>query len=146
MVHNPENDGVDHINVYSKAKTNLGRWLSNFALQPITTEDGPFDSIEGYWYWLNCNHKEKDKLRAVSGWEAKQLGRRLGAKDWNHTDLFKNKIRKAISIKLSCDKKLLDELKKSVLPLAHYYVYGDKVVEVKEAQWILDHIDSIRRS
>ena len=45
---NPQNDGVDHINIYSKGLTELGRFLSNFEHILITTEDGDFNSIEGY--------------------------------------------------------------------------------------------------
>ncbi len=47
-------DGVDHINIYSKGKTSLGRFLSNFVQADIETEDGDFASVEGYWYWLTC--------------------------------------------------------------------------------------------
>ena len=52
MILTPQNDGITHINVYSKGKTTLGRWLTNFAHTPIDTIDGHFESIEGYWYWL----------------------------------------------------------------------------------------------
>lgn len=31
----PEMDGIDHINVYSKGKTELGKLLSNFARTPF---------------------------------------------------------------------------------------------------------------
>jgi len=49
-------DGVTHVNIYSKAKTELGRWLSNFAYAPIRiTGHGRFASIEAYWYWLKDN-------------------------------------------------------------------------------------------
>ena len=61
----PSTDGIDHINIYSKGKTSLGRWLSNFAKSPIETEDGHFDSIEGYWYWYWLSSKD-DTLRALS--------------------------------------------------------------------------------
>lgn len=37
---NPEEDGITHINIYSKGKTDLGRMLSNFAKFPIETVDG----------------------------------------------------------------------------------------------------------
>ena len=44
-------DGMTHINVYSKGKTEIGRWLSNFAYSPIDLgNEGYFSSIEGYWY------------------------------------------------------------------------------------------------
>lgn len=133
----PSNDGVDHINVYSKGKTALGRFLTNFAYSPIVTEDGPFQSIEGYWYWLSCGD---DALRTVHGWAAKQLGRDLGAADWQDTGVFKTKIMKAIEAKLEANPARLAELRASKLPLRHYYVYGSKVVEPKDGKWILHYL------
>jgi hypothetical protein len=48
----PEEDGVTHINIYSKGKTELGRWLTNFSYSPFNhPEYGKFLSMEGFWYW-----------------------------------------------------------------------------------------------
>jgi hypothetical protein len=49
VIYKSKDDGITHINIYSKGKTELGRWLSNFTYHPIETEDGKFDSVEGYW-------------------------------------------------------------------------------------------------
>ena len=50
---NLEDDGVTHINVYSKGATALGRALSNFARIPVVVvPNGRFESVEAYWYWL----------------------------------------------------------------------------------------------
>lgn len=68
----PNEDGISHINVYSKGRTGIGRFLSNFTFYPIHTVDGEFHSIEGYWYWLTCRD---DRLRYLHGYEAKKLGR-----------------------------------------------------------------------
>ena len=140
---NPENDGIDHINVYSKGKTELGKFLSNFAYSLIETEDGLFSSIEGYWYWLGHND---DRLRKLSGFEAKKLGRELGAPDWIDSEEFKEKIKKAITIKLNSNEavELLDANSDLLdLPLAHYYVYKGKVVEPKDGEWILEHLKNV---
>ena len=48
----PMNDGVDHINVYSKGATELGRFLTNMNNIPVNTKHGRFQSVEGYWHWL----------------------------------------------------------------------------------------------
>lgn len=139
---NPENDGVTHINIYSKGKTELGRWLSNFTYAPIETEDGPFNSIEGYWYWLSCHN---DILRTLSGFSAKQTGRRLGGKDWVHTDAFRTKIKRAISIKIKSYPEKLVALKQTSLPLTHYYVFNGEVNIPKNCYWIIHHIGSFRQ-
>lgn len=135
----PENDGVDHINIYSKGKTTLGRFLTNFAYSPIDTEDGKFNSIEGYWYFLGCGD---ESLRKLSGFLAKKVGRDNGSPDWQDTEVFKRKILDAIDNKLQRNSQMKDLLIDCKLPLVHYYVYGNKVVCPKDGQWILDHLKS----
>src|SRR5580658_5856415 len=137
---NPEEDGKTHINVYSQGKTELGRFLSNWAHTQIDTVDGRFQSIEGYWYWLGCSHQYKERLRLLYGYQAKKIGRELRATDWNDTPEFKQKICDAITIKLNSNPKMLALLKANTLLLTHYYVYNGKVVTPSSGEWIIDHI------
>jgi hypothetical protein len=133
-------DGVDHINIYSKGKTVLGRWLTNFAYSPITIpEHGDFASIESYWYWLGC---EDDNLRHLHGFAAKKAGKAIP----NTIDRpgFNELICKAIDIKLKSNLDMLYELYDSTLPLVHYYEYGGKRVDAGY-RWIVDHIESRRQ-
>ena len=148
MAWKPEDDGITHINVYSKGKTALGKWLSNFTRVPIETEDGHFESIEGYWYWLGTNDAHKDELRYASGWQAKSLGREMRGVDWQSDDEFKRKICAAIKIKIESNPKMLLALQENTLPLTHYYVYGEnhnnpKVVEPKDGKWVIDFISEL---
>lgn len=138
---NPEKDGIDHINVYSKGKTELGQFLTNFSYSPINIEDGDgkFISIEGYWYWLSC---KDDMLRNLHGWKAKEYGRKVNGLDWSSDYDFQKKILYAIDIKLRTNPVFLKKLVNCKLPLVHYYVYGNKVVEPSDGQWILDHLSS----
>lgn len=136
----PRNDGVTHINIYSKGKTALGRALSNFAHFPFECEDGKFNSVEGYWYWLST---KDDRLRSLSGLEAKQVGRELRGDDWNNSEEFQAKIRGALRIKLDSMK---EQLRMSTLKFVHYYVYNGKVSQPKEGQWIVDFITEFRAS
>lgn len=138
---NPEDDGVTHINIYSKGNTKLGRFLSNFARHQFECEDGKFQSIEGYWYWLSS---KDDKLRTLYGWEAKKYGRHIRAKDWVNDIDFINKICSAIEIKIKTSQ-YLEEFKTSSVPFDHYYLYGAKVVRPTEGRWILEFIDSLRK-
>lgn len=132
-------DGITHINIYSKATTELGRMLSNFANSPIQTVDGQFASIEGYWYWIGCSeHPEADKLRRASGYKAKELGRELGAEDWSFSPKFKFRIYHAMLTKLLTMPDLFELFYNNKLPFRHYYMYGNKIVEPKEGQWIVD--------
>jgi len=119
-MHNPEMDGVDHINIYSKGKTELGRKLSNWFPLRFTCEDGDFASIEGYWYWLGTHNVS---LRSLSGYQAKEFGKSLPQTFKLLEVDFRTKIKKAINIKLLA---LRSEIIASTLPFAHYYVYGNK--------------------
>lgn len=137
----PENDGIDHLNVYSKGKTKLGRLLTNFARTPFVCEDGQFNSVEGYWYWLGCGN---EALRTAIGFEAKKIGRESGAPDWISTAEFQGKIKAAIKAKLEYNPTIMNDLKACKLPLTHYYVYGNKVVPVYAADWILEFLESFK--
>lgn len=137
-------DGIDHINIYSKGTTSLGRSLSNFTYSPIATPEGDFDSIEGYWYYLNSTHPDRDKLKKASGFEAKRLGRELKASDWNTSPEFKLKIITALANKLLSHPNILRDFLDNDLPFRHYYVYGGKIVEPKEGKWIVEFFEYLR--
>ena len=132
-------DGIDHINIYSKGQTELGRMLSNFYYLPFECEDGKFNSIEGYWYWIG-NHD--DRLRNEFGYAAKRLGKELGQKITITDEEFKLKIRIAINIKLLTEP-LKTKLINSTLPFDHYYVFGG-VVKSAGFKWIIKHIEEAR--
>lgn len=141
MTWDPELDGVDHVNVYSKGRTWLGRMLSNFARTPFRhPAHGAFDSVEGFWYWLSCRD---DRLRYVAGYPAKRLGRELGGEDWLDGEDFREEIRLALLSKLDQTPELWGALQDNHLPLAHYYAYGGKVVPVPGADWILDYLNTL---
>lgn len=125
-----ELDGVDHINVYSKGKTELGRKLSNFAYTPFTHPKlGSFKCVEGFWYYLITGD---ERLRKTSGWESKYLGRTLKnlREHPNEEELLE-----AYKAKLKYNPDIKNLLNKNTLPFAHYHVYGDKIVEAKEWLW-----------
>ena len=141
-----DKDGVDYINVYSKGKTHLGRLLSNFSYSPITTEDGDFISIEGYWYWLLTEHAHKDQLRSKFGNEAKELGRQLSGNNWSPIEdshVFESKIITALRIKIQNSEDIKMLLKKNQLPFVHYYVYGSKTKAVSGCEWFLSVFEQI---
>ena len=140
-MYNPDEDGITHINVYSKGKTELGRFLTNFAWAPFECPDGKFKTIEGYWYWLSTGD---DHLRTTNGWESKVYGRKIRGKDWVEDPEFKNKILNAIGIKISYGRYLL-QFTKSTLPFVHYYNYSGKIIEPKEGKWIMEFLEQLRK-
>lgn len=141
----PDRDGIDHINVYSKGKTELGRLLSNFAHTPFKCEDGHFESVEGYWYWLLSDVAEREVLRKLYGWNAKDIGKYLVDDDYHikKDEEFRRKIKLAIWIKLNTHLELKTMVIDSTLPFEHYYVYKDNIVE-GSAQWIIDFLERAR--
>lgn len=147
---NPEEDGKTHINTYSRGRTKLGRSLSNFARYPfIHPEDGYFESVEGYWYYISTN-RQFDDLRIVSNYDAKKLGQQLSKKHGRRyfDEKDKNDVLEAIRCKLRQNKDLLKEFTYSTLPFVHYYVYGDKnnykIQTFPEYQYVMDEMERIR--
>lgn len=138
----PKEDGISHINIYSKGATELGRYLSNFADCHIDTEDGYFRTVEGYWYWLGC---KDDRLRNLEGWACKKLGRELRVSDWNNDPSFEKKILRAIAEKIVSRPACVTWMVQSgTLPFFHYYTYGSKVIMPKEGLWMVDFITQFR--
>lgn len=131
----PKLDGVTHINIYSNAKTNLGMFLSNFTYSPITIEeDGHFDSVEGYWYWLS---NRQDVMRSVQGYTAKKVGKSYPKIVQLEEGEFKRKIIEACWIKIHSNPHMLNLFKNSTLPFAHYYVFNGFVKDAGY-KWIID--------
>lgn len=157
MKYNPEMDGIDHINIYSRSRIKLGRELSHFANMPINIpEHGAFSSVEGYWYWLSCH---RDELRELHGLEAKKVGRELRRanrqlpdthpdKKFAINENFNELIMAANRIKIDTYPDLKHQLVSSSLPLVHYYVVtknGKRVSqEMDHGSWIWEDISRYR--
>jgi hypothetical protein len=140
-------DGVDHINIYSKGETLLGRWMTNFAGCVIELEGREFHSIEGYWYWLGtaADPKDKSELQDLYGFAAKKKGKEL--QDIYGRDTvpdFEERICAAIRKKVESEPVKAEMLKRSTLPFRHYYKYGDKVVDAGY-KWQVELWETIRK-
>lgn len=154
----PKNDGVTHINVYSKAHTELGRLLTNFAHTPFNhTKLGHFESVEGLWYWCRTQGVDDggpvdQKLRSLYGFKAKQYGRQLideGFEWVSDIDFIKDDVLEGIRCKLRQNWYITEMLYQSTLPLAHYYYYGEpdnnpKVIYLPEYEWQIAELERIR--
>jgi hypothetical protein len=150
----PFKDGADHINIYSKARTKLGKRLSNFDHSPFKhTKYGNFESVEGFWYWL-ATGKKHDELRKLYGINAKKKGQEI-AKEFGERTLFDQDdiedILEAIRCKLRQNKDILNMLIESELPFEHYYCwYGKnndsyKLEKLSDSYWIVDEFERIRK-
>lgn len=146
----PEEDGKTHINIYSKGKTHLGRMLSNFYKFPINTKDGPFMSVEGYWYWLGLSETEprREEFRKLYGYTAKKTAQEIlkttPVEERRVDDNFEEKILLAIWYKFRRNAHLITEDLKH-LPMEHYYNYGGKVVDCSNRYpWMIEGIAKMR--
>jgi len=150
----PAEDGITHINVYSKGKTELGRLLSNFGHTPFKhPEYGYFSSVEAFWYWLSLG-KQHDNLRSLYGFQAKKEGSVLRdalEKQGNKKPEMKGfnaEIKKAILCKIEQNERLCSLLKNSSIPLTHYYIWGDekeyRITYPEAFSWIHEYIEDVR--
>lgn len=140
----PKFDGVDHLNIYSKANTWLGKELSNFAKYDLNLPEGSFKSVEGYWYYLG---NPDERLKNLHGYQAKKLGESLERVIILPEHIFIDKIKDALDYKILNNQFLLEGLQKCKLPLQHYYYYGTiekpKIVDAGY-KWIIDYLESFK--
>ena len=141
----PLEDGITHINCYSRGKTKLGRGLSNFArIGFIHHEWGEFGSVEAAWYWLGTG-KKHDHLKPLFGFKAKEQGKLLPKIHYNE---FMTDVEEAIRLKITQNPQLLEDFKNSTLPITHYYAYGEgtdqKVIYDSTSQWFEYYFNKLR--
>lgn len=158
----PINDGKDHINIYTKGSTELGRLLTNLSDVPVKVGDLNFRTLEGLWYFTLLSLTDSlDKvnlkiLMNENGFKVKSHSREVISSHnlinevdkIRDTEEFRTSIKNFITIKIISNDKLMKMLKESELPLTHYYYYGKlenpKVHYLNEYQWMTDHIVELR--
>ena len=133
----PIDEGVTHINIYSKSKLELGKLLSNFAKTPFTHPVyGEFASVEAFWYWLSTG-KKHDSLKKLYGYKAKVEGKTF---ERVTIDNFKEELIFVLQCKLDQNPFIGKLLSEATLPIVHYYYYGTieepRVVVPTMNEWI----------
>jgi len=150
-------DGIDHINIYSKGKTQLGKMLSNmYELSFTHPIYGKFPSVESFWYFnkfrrMNVGDQILFEFRKLSGFEAKKRARQLdpeidnGDKFNGQSRYFKQEIQKGLRLKVIQNDALKRSFVLSKLPFKHYYVFFEENdYEPEEYQWIPKYFESLR--
>lgn len=142
MKYDPREDGITHINIYSKAQTTLGRALSNWTPCTINTSIGQFRSIEGLIFYLGSFD---ERLRDVFGFEAKQLGEQLDRGIRLPEDIFRRIVTEGMYSKIEhLPPEFQKQFKFSKLPFTHYYTYGNKVIDIPKWEWQIKVWEKIR--
>lgn len=142
MIFDPGKDGIDHINIYSQGKTELGIWLSNFSYCNIELSIGNFKSIEGLIYFLGSFD---ESLRSLYGYKAKSEGQKLDRNIRLPKDIFQNYIKMAMEQKLKSNSDLSLKFIFSELPFTHYYNYKGKIVVPRGWNWQIEYWEKLRK-
>lgn len=137
----PDKDGINHINVFAFAKTELGRLLDPNARSGFSYPHlGSFNSIGGLWAYLLSENN--DSYRALHGNRIKKVLRDLPHK---HVENFKLIIAEATWIKVLNSENLVNKIIESKgLPFKRYYLRDKAVVEVMGLAWYMDVLERIR--
>jgi hypothetical protein len=154
LIWNPDDDGVTHVNVYSRGFTVLGKALSNWEPLPndqmIETPHGPFRTIEGYWAWLGFSEQDLTPsfdvhLRSLLGLAAKRLIDDTGPRRFSE-EQFRGFITEAMRSKLaSFSPSLRMTFYHSRLPFVHYYRTRDGIPIKGSCQWVMQVWERMRK-
>lgn len=143
----PDEDGITHINIYSKGKTELGRLLSNFSRTPFTYEPyGYFESAEAFYYWY-CTGQKHDDLKVLYGFNAKNKGIQYNSDRIDILGLTCDDfeiLQNSLVRKIACNPDIANLLKESTLPFYHYYNYSGKVIIPEGVDWLSEIYEQIR--
>lgn len=119
----PLQDGITHCNVYSKGKTELGRWLTNPSpLGFVHPNFGHFNTAEGLHFFLKTGMIDYDYAN-LSGFEARKKGK-ADHKNYQHNPQFDHLMRVGWICKITQNSELYYRVMDNKLPLVHYYYYG----------------------
>lgn len=139
-------DGVNHINIWERASTDLGVALSHMADLPFTHETyGKFRSIEGFWHYIRSISRD-DRTRMMAGYKAKKFGDTLESQ---RVDDFKAIIMDANWQKVKQYPPIIEEIKNSTLPFDYYYIFNNEEnvrIRPASAYWLLEGFNVIRQA
>lgn len=154
---NPLDDGITHVNIYTKGKTNLGKMLSNFHQCDIIIDGIKYRTVEHYWQWakaiyVNDLATATSILKMRSAASVKKAGSDLNTKHgilsiYVKSEVFRELIRKAITLKVHSNASLKKLLTYNIRPFTHYYVYNNTAIEQDTHYgWMLNHIERLQLS
>jgi predicted NAD-dependent protein-ADP-ribosyltransferase YbiA (DUF1768 family) len=161
MSFTPATDGIDHVNVYSRGRTEAGKLLSNFAATPFTLHGVRFASVEGFYQSVLYDaDADRAAIAATSGREAKAFGKRSGkrpgdpVRTWDGRVMpfggeeFQAEVAQAIREKVGQNPEVRAALLATGnLPLTHYYVmWGRPVVPRGETGLLTNLLTSLREA
>lgn len=147
--YDPGKDGVDHINIYSKSRSELGRLLSNWSeTMFIHPELGMFKTMEGFYAFLATEMKY-DYLRMVNGYEAKMKLKELTREQKRG---YIDELQRALTYKFEQSPRIQELMwEYKDLPITHYYWYGEignnpRIIPNSGDTWLEDGWNRIKQN
>jgi hypothetical protein len=144
-IHALGKDGVDHINIYYEAETDLGQLLDPGSRLALThSQFGVFSNIDSFWKYIQSDSKD-DVVRKMYGLELKLYAKK-------HLNMVSVPNLKAIiadamyqRIMNKRNQLLATALKESELPFTRYFVNNSLIrVNYDSATWFVAAIEEIR--
>jgi hypothetical protein len=138
-----ELDGITHINIDKRGRTELGQLLTHMARSQFDhPEFGPFQSVEGFIGYIRSGGKD-DQFHYVHGMNARY---RAKNQDSDFIRGFREIVMEANYLKIVQNESLLKTFKDSVLPFDHYYCLPNgRPVQPRNAMWIIPGFEELRR-
>ena len=140
-------DGIDHINIWIHAETDLGRFLALDSDLPVNhSYFGRFCSVETFWYYIQSEERD-DRIRTMFGKTLKSFVRRLNRQ---HVVNFRAMIADTMYQRIQQYPPLLEAVKNSVLPFDYYRFDNRNEVKIPIRpnffKWLLSALEEIRKA
>jgi hypothetical protein len=139
---NWKEDGIDHINIYSKAGTELGKFLSNNTKTPFRHRIfGKFKCVDGFWWYITSVERD-DYIRGLDGYQLQNFKRKLTLRNVKN---FKAMVIDTIWQKIKQHQSYAKLLKESDLPLDCYSINDYGVLHRPTYyRWLLSGLEELR--
>lgn len=138
-------DGVDHINIWESAVTELGQVLSHNSQIEFTHHIfGKFSSMEAFWHYIQSEERD-DRIRSMAGRSLKNFAKKLNTQRITN---FRAIIMDSNWEKIKQHKLLLNAVKESELPFDCYFVDGKSGLRTRPAffNWLNMGFEEIRKA
>ena len=132
-------DGVDHINIWQCAESDVGRAMSHGYRRPFTHAIfGKFNSMEAFWYYLQSSERDP-KIMDLFGYNLKKYVRENPKGFTTRKVLnFKAVIMESNYRRIMEYDGIIEELKNSTLPFDLYYIMPDGTrLRPKTHNWLI---------
>lgn len=143
---NWEGDGIDHINIWGQAETDLGKLLAHGAKVSFKHSIfGRFSCLESFWHWVRSEEHD-DRIRTMTGKSLQDFVTLLTRKNVVN---FRAIIMDANYQKVKQYPEILQAMVESTLPFDCYYVYkreADIPIRTNFASWVIDGFEEIRKA